>query len=455
MKQLVYIFIFCLLPVALASGQEEEQNIVNEVNEDDLGNVTSEFQEQFFEALKQKAIENYQKAITALEVCKKLEPQNPVVYFELAKNYRELEQYDAALINFNKARELDPEREILLYEIYQTYLAQEDFQKAVESIKQLVEFNQNYEKDLANVYMLAGEYDKALEVIEDLEKKYGQSGYRTQLKRQIYARTGNTNAQISELEESISADPENEQNYLNLIYMYSEQGDEEGAFQVAQDLLEINPGSTLVHLALYKFYLSRNQPEEAVKSMKLVFESEEIDADSKFRVLNDFLLFVNENPEYKEDLLEVSQLLSGQENSPLLFEQLGNYYLENGMRKDALLYFETALAENSENFELFRNTIVLQLEFEQYAAALENSQQALDLYPGQPLLYLFKGVAHNKLGEYGRADEILTFGLDYVIDNRQLLADFYNQLSIAAKGLGNISKAEEYTRKLEEPKKQE
>ena len=95
------------------------------------------------------------------------------------------------------------------------------------------------------------------------------------------------------------------------------------------------------------------------------------------------------------------------------------------------------------------------MEFEQYAAALENSQQALDLYPGQPLLYLFKGVAHNKLGEYGRADEILTFGLDYVIDNRQLLTDFYNQLSIAAKGLGNISKAEEYTRKLEELKKQE
>ena len=38
---------------------------------DDLGNVSDAFQENFFEALKQKGIENYELALIALEKAKK------------------------------------------------------------------------------------------------------------------------------------------------------------------------------------------------------------------------------------------------------------------------------------------------------------------------------------------------------------------------------------------------
>ena len=45
------------------------------------------FQTHFFEALKQKAIENHDKAITALERCLKLDANNATIYHELGKNY--------------------------------------------------------------------------------------------------------------------------------------------------------------------------------------------------------------------------------------------------------------------------------------------------------------------------------------------------------------------------------
>ena len=48
---------------------------------EDVAAVSSEFQDNYYESLKQKGIENYDKAILSLEKCLTLEPNNPVVFF--------------------------------------------------------------------------------------------------------------------------------------------------------------------------------------------------------------------------------------------------------------------------------------------------------------------------------------------------------------------------------------
>ena len=72
---------------------------------DDLGNVSDDFQENFFEALKQKGIENYELALNALdkaEVAAKDNQENKaVVYFEKGKNLTALKRFEEAEINYN------------------------------------------------------------------------------------------------------------------------------------------------------------------------------------------------------------------------------------------------------------------------------------------------------------------------------------------------------------------
>lgn len=449
MKNRVYILLLCFFFFQAITAQEEEIAL-KEVNEDDLGNVTDEFQENFFEALKQKGIENYEKAITALEKCRELEPENAVVYFELGKNYLKLEEYEEALNQFKKAREIEPEKESILVEIYHTYREIEDFDNAILTVKDLQGFDSGYKEDLANLFMLNEQYDEALATIDELDKEQGISSYRSTMRRQIYARTGNTDAQIGNLEDDIENDPENEQNYLNLIYIYSEQGEDEEAFKIAEELLATNPGSKLVHLALYKFYLDRDDIDAAVNSMKIVFESEEIDPDSKFKVLNDFLLFVDENSEFEDELLEVSESLIEWENTPELYEELGKFYLKNNKKEEALNYFELGLKQDPDNFDLTRNTLLLQIEAGRNEDARELSKDALEVFPAQPFFYLLQGVALNNLGTYAEAEEILTFGLDYLIDDPRMEIDFYNQLSAAWLGLNDEEKAAEFKKKAED-----
>ncbi|MCB7481857.1 tetratricopeptide repeat protein [Christiangramia sediminis] len=452
MKNLFIILMIALLAIPVNS--QELPQLFQDVSQDDLGNVSDEFQESFFEALKQKGIENYEKAITALEKCLQLDTEKSVVYFELGKNYQELEQFDNAIANFKKASELEPQKESILVYLFQTYAMTEDFDGAIATLKKLIPIDESYKEDLANLYLLNENYDEALNLLDELDAKLGVNSYRNSLRRQIFARTNNTGAQIENLQQGISANPDVEQNYLNLIYIYSEQGENEEAFKVAQELLKTNPGSTLAHLALYKFYLDKGDTDAAVASMKIVFESEEIDPESKFKVLNDFLNFVQENPTYEEDLIEVAGKLSEWEDAPKLYEQLGSYYLKKNNREDALKFFELGLKENPENFELTKNTLLLQLEFEKYEAAKELSGEALEGFPSQPLLYLFQAVALNRLMDYKAAEESLLEGLDYLLEDSLMEIDFYSQLAISYNGMKNADKAEEYRLKAENLKKE-
>lgn len=129
----------------------------------------------------------------------------------------------------------------------------------------------------------------------------------------------------------------------------------------------------------------------------------------------------------------------------------GGILPDQNEKQQALTYFELGIASSMDNFLLLQNTLLLQLELSKYAEALKLSDTALEIFPAQPILYLIKAASLNKLEAFTEAEEILTFGLDYVIDNKEMTADFYEQLSIAYAGLGNAQKAKEFRDMANQP----
>jgi tetratricopeptide (TPR) repeat protein len=453
MKHILVYFVVGVGIFTSGLNAQEVPNPLQEIAVDDLGEVSDAFQEHFFEALKQKAIENYEKAIVQLKECEKLQPNNAVVFFELGKNYKSLKNYKNAISNFQKANRLAPNREWIMATLFDTYYLNKEFDEAIVISKNLVAYNEKYYDDLAKIYFEQQQFDKLIALLDKLDAELGVTEYRNSLRQQTYAHTNNTSAQIKSLQESIALNPGNEMNYLNLIFVYSDKGLEQEAFAAAEKMQKLFPNSKVVHLALYKFYLNNNKTDEALKSMRLVLESEEIDADSKFKVLNDFLLFVNQNPQYDEELKQVAALFSEKENNQEIFQKFGEYFLLKGDKEQALAFFEMGIDKNVENYELLRNTLLLQLDLLKFQEASELSSSGLEIFPAQALLYLIKGASLNSLKKYKEAEEILTFGLDYLIDDMEMEQDFYEQLSKAYVGLGNASKAAEFKEKANSLKK--
>src|SRR5690606_2491109 len=152
---------------------QEKEVIMQEVNEDDLGNVTDEFQENFFEALKQKGIENYEKAVQALLKCEKLQPQNAVVHFELGKNYKLLENYDLATQSLQTANRLKPNQEWVLVELMEAYKLGKDYDQAILIAKNLTRVDGKYHNSVAELYLIAERYDDLLALLDQLDAQLG------------------------------------------------------------------------------------------------------------------------------------------------------------------------------------------------------------------------------------------------------------------------------------------
>ncbi|MBQ0768565.1 MAG: hypothetical protein KBT58_04695 [Bizionia sp.] len=437
---LLLIGIFCISQTSYA------QDDLNKPN-DDLGNVSDEFQEYFFEALKQKAIENYDKSVTALLKCIAIDDSESVLYFELGKNYNLLKNFGAAEEALKEAVSQEPDNEWYLDELYAAYVNLKDYKKAIKTVKQLVKFHPDYKEDLASIYVQTQNYKDALKVLDELDDELGLSTDRDRLRNQIYNATGRKKEQIENLKDRVDKDPEAEKNYLALIYRYSENNDDKKAYETAMTLLEIHPESQLVHLALYKFYLNDNKQEEAIASMKTVLSSKVIDAEAKVKVLADFVRFVSENQQYEEELIAITSQISQTTTNAKTLIELAQYYLVKNDKPKALDYYLQAETKEPENFGLIRNILLLHIDLEQYEIAEKKSDQALERFPSQPVLYLINGVSLNRLQRPQDAVDTLEMGLDYIIENAKMESDFYKQLSKAYTALKNAKKAQVYSDK--------
>jgi len=447
MKKILYTLLF-FFGTILAPQLSNAQVDFNKPPDDDLGNNSDAFQESFFEALKQKAIENHDRAIVALEKCIAIDNSQAILYYELGKNYNKLKNFGAAEDALKKAINKEPDNEWYLDELYDVYVRQKDYDKAIKTVKQLVKYHPDYKEDLASIYMRTKRYKDALKILDELDEELGLSSTRDLMRNNIYTATGNKKERIENLEERVDKDPNSEANYLKLIFRYSENNEKEKAFETAKKLLDINPKSQLVHLALYKFYLDDSKPDKAIESMKIVLSSTKIKPESKVKVLADFVKFVSKNQAYESELVEITSKLSETETSGKTFIELAQYYLVKKDTEKALNYYQKALKIEPNNFGILRNILLLHVDRGDYDKAEKLSDASLERYPSQPVLYLINGVALNKLTRYSDAIESLETGLDYIIDSAKMEIDFYKQLSKAHTELNNLEKAKAFNEKV-------
>lgn len=91
------------------------------------------------------------------------------------------------------------------------------------------------------------------------------------------------------------------------------------------------------------------------------------------------------------------------------------------------------------------------LKFEEktglFKSLLEDASAGLELYPAQAQLYLFKGIALNKLEKFNLAIETLMIGVDFVIENPKLESNFYRQLALSYGKLNQVRQAKKFTEK--------
>ena len=198
MKKLCVSFVFLLGIYPFSGGiyaQEEPDIDVEKSAEVFLEQYTDEFQENFFEALKQKGIENYDKAINLLLKCKQLDIESAAVDHELAKVYLADKQYILAQEYGLEALIAAPSNYWYLNTLVGILMKQGS---APSSINSKIPYdNQILKKNLALIYFHNKNYESALRVLKDL----GKSEFTQQLTNKINDSISKSTTAISKNEQ--------------------------------------------------------------------------------------------------------------------------------------------------------------------------------------------------------------------------------------------------------------
>jgi len=268
------------------------------------------FESAFFEALKQKAIGNYDKAIEALELCQSLDSTQISVQFELSKNYFWLKQYFESKQTLAKALKKEPKNIWLLEQAKNIAVAQGNYPEAIAYQKDIIAINSFKKTGLINLYLANKEKDKVLDLINVIEKEQGLNSslkrikkalqYNQNFKKQIKVVPKNTS--LSALKKDYKAT--NDFKILKrILKIESQQKDYNRLLNDATEALDLFPSQTIL-------YLYAAQANNALKTYKAALSH-----------LDNGIDFVIDKPTRKKYYLAYAKSYTGLNNT-----QKATYY---------------------------------------------------------------------------------------------------------------------------------
>ena len=387
------IVLFCITLFLPLSGWTQTEP-------EEIAMVSDEFQDSFYESLLQKGIENYDKAIVALEKCLVSQPNNATVHFELGKNYLALKQYENAYQAFQKATQIEPKNKWFWTGIYDLSFQTKNYERAMTAVQQLILFDERNKDDLIPLYMATNQLEKALTLIGEMNAKYGKSQERTQFKNQILLATKNQSSDWKELSE-------------------------------------------------FKNYLDANDGNQAVQTMNSILANAQIPNAVKHRVVNEFLIFAYTNPQY-EGALENAISVFDSDKEINVAQAIGKFYQNKKNSEKAIRFYELALQKEVGIVET--NLLLLQAytTAKQFQKLAKKAEEGMELYPSQAYFYFYFGLANNQMRQFNKAKEALDTGLDFVIDDLDLEINFNLQLAEAYNGLGDFKKKDNFFAKADQ-----
>lgn len=410
---------------------------------EDVALANDDFQESYYESLMHKGMENYDKAIISLEKCLKLQPENAVIYHELGKNYFFQKDYSNAEKAYIKATQSDPKNKWYLIDLYEVYYETKNYNEALLVVQKIIPFDKKYKEDLVSLYMYTQQFDKALVLMNELDETVGKTELRDNYRLEINSQSKANILSKSELEKAIENSPKNEENYISLIYLYTDNNQEDKAFQVAQKLEKNIPESEWAQVFLFKYHINENDGNAAAKSIEKVFNGARIDKKIKYRMYNEFLIFALKNPTFEAQLNKATAYFENDTEFDV-HKEIGKFYYKKKSWDLAVKNLEKSFKNNNTDLETNIFLLASYEETNNYEGILKVAGELVDTFPNQPEYYFFAGKAASQLKNFKKANEFLESGLDYVVENKELEIDFLNLLAEVSTALGNSKKSSEY-----------
>lgn len=391
-----------------------------------------EFDFLFFEALKDKQLGNSKQAQTKLQQAIRINPRNATAHYELSQAYLQNGSLDQSIIAAQNAVRFDATNNWFKMALAELYERAGNFDKMVPLLQELVKaYPESYEYQyaLAGVFAQTKKYNEAIAIFDKIEKKTGVNEESSLQKKELLLEMGKPEKAIEEVNKLIKAFPDVHEYYAYLAETYLENKQADLALKAYQQLLTKDPENPRIHFLLAEFYRTQGEKEKSFEELKLAFGQTNTPIDAKIQVLGSYFELVNLYPELKEQSKTLCEILvnTHPENTKA-HAVYGDFLFQENNLEEAEREYRKVLALDKSSFNVWSQLLVLVNERRDYLGMLDLSKEAIELFPNQPTLYLFKGIGYQQLKQYEQSVEAFREGANLTVDNSTLSAQFYASL---------------------------
>ncbi len=405
----------------------------------------------FYNAIKEKSTGKLDRAMDFFGQVIRMDQNNDAAHYELAQLYYQNKKFNDALHFARTAAQLKPSNEwyqLLLADICMNTgrmgEAVSIHEKLAKAHPQRVEYYFNW----ANALMFSGKMEEAIKVFDMAEQKIGIERDLIVQKKRMYLKLGKIDKAAAEVEKLIQANPTDMGAYSLLVELYQANGMKEKVLETVERMKKINPTSPHIYLALAEYYRGIKENEKSFEQLKLAFRSLDLDSEIKLRILSSYFPLVQLQESLLNQALELSAIFTEVHPSEALGHAVYGDFLNMGKKTEqATAEYRTSLDLDNSNEQVWQQYLINLSELRDSDKMIKESEEALSLFPNNPIFYFLNGTAKYDKKRYSEAAETLLAGSKMVVDNNMLLVDFYSRLGDTYHELKNHEESDKYYEK--------
>ena len=444
-------FLLVFLLVCASVAAEGQKNRKKKSKSEPLVTVTlsdekrMELEHYFLEGEKYFLLKDYQKSYTFFERVLEIDPSNAAANYKVAQLFVETREIEKALPYAKRSKILDPDNKYYYVQLANIYTTLVDYDNAIMTYQDLVKNvagTEQYLFDLAAIQLYQQKYEDALDTYDLAELHLGPMEEIFMQRQQIYLKQNNLDKAISEGIKLVKFSPAEESFVMNVGRIMLSNDKLKEAEKFLNEQIEKNPNSENLFILQAEVYRKQGNPEKALESLKVPFESTTVDVTAKIRTLAGYLAMLP-NEDLNAPLLSLAEILV--ETHPNSYQALAMtgdlYYNIQNFEKGRAMYLKAVKLDGS-NFNIWQNIISLDMELKDYDGMIGHTVQALEIFPNQARLYYFNGTAYLIKKDYENAIRAFNIGKAYASRDKNLNSLFHGQLGDAYNGMGEHKKSD-------------
>ena len=416
------LFLFSLLVFA-ACGTKKPTVVTDENH--------AKFQQYFFEGEKAKMAGNFEIAINYFNTALKYEEVS-AAHYEISKLCSQLPKFEKmGKENIKRAVEMEPTnpwylKDLAYYEIYSG-----DIKDGIKHFDQAVKYSANPVPVLNEYFNVIGNFDanQANNVLAQLAAIQGENEELASKRFELLSMQGKTKEAGMVLEDFERKNKVDDGFYFHLLEFYREMKLENEAKLWLAHMKEKIPNNGKLLLEESGELATSGNDAKSYELLKQSIKSGDLAWYDAIDVLKKYEELTGNDEKFAIPLWEIFDLTFNQFKGEFNCLVQLSFIAENQnnlVRQEEML--KLALALNKSEVMVWQFLLENQKQLRKWNDLVKYGNEALELFPTDAEVYYYTGLGYLKLEDYSKSLELLLTGRDLVIDNPELLSQFYSSL---------------------------